>query len=78
MLLLKYGLPGLIIFAMGSYILYLHKKYGKEAKDRNDAHCDERKSLVDTLKEEQKLSRTAIDNNTAVLNQIKTLIESKK
>ena len=77
-ILAKWGFPGIALFALGWYILFLHRKYGNEATKRNLAHAKERREFCKTLNKEQKLNRSAIDNNTAVLNQIKTIIEGKK
>lgn len=59
----QYGPMGLIALAMGWFIMYMAK-----------SHKEERKELTDSLKSQHVEATTAINNNTTVLAELRTLI----
>lgn len=62
----NYGFGGLIALGMGWFIVYLIKM-----------HREERKELTQSLKEQHAEAREALDNNTNVLTEIRTIIQQK-
>jgi hypothetical protein len=63
----QYGMPGLIIFSFGWYIV---------RKDRE--HKEERKDVTQALKAQHEEALEVTKNNTTVLSEIATIIKNKR
>lgn len=65
--LAAHGLPGLIIFALGAWIVVLHR----ELREERRARIDDVKGYTDTLIGMQKQVLTAVDKTTSVQADLK-------
>lgn len=72
--LLQYGVLGVVVVAMGYYILKIesrHKKERKEWLDMQDKHFDRMSDMNDE-------SNKVLRENTNILSGLKTLLENKR
>lgn len=72
--LLNYGVLGVAVIALGTFISKLMKSHKEERKEWRDAMVEETKGN----RESQKNLSDSLNNNTIVMEKIKTLIESKQ
>jgi len=71
--LAQWGIGGLVLLGCGWFLYYRDKAHREE-------RCEWRKTIQaqhnETL-EESRLSRTALNNNTSVLTELKTIINAR-
>lgn len=68
-----YGASGLSLLALGTYIIYLHKMHIDERRQLGE----ERKQLVEAIKEQHDEALEVTKNNTNVLIEIATIIRTQ-
>lgn len=70
--LLKYGLSGIALFAMGWFILYLMREHKKERAEL----ISKIEKMFDKQDDRAKDTNTVIKENTNILSGLKTLFEN--
>lgn len=71
---LQYGVLGLVVVALGSYVISIESRHRKERKELTDMN----ERMFDKMIENNDESNKVLRENTNILSGLKTLLENRR